>query len=142
MAAIKDLEPCSYLPRLGRPTLLAIGWLERHSEFMRGSSSPEFFRKLCELCANPWEPVASAGHHQCSLCQFEPPAFGGNVFIPHQGYIYVAPVGVVHYIAAHWYLPPQAFIQAVLACPPMRSLEYHKALLANGGRNLIKPSAA
>jgi hypothetical protein len=141
MAAIKDLAPYSYLPS-ECPALLAIGWLERESEFTRGNVPYEFFQKLSELCINPWQPIVSVGLHHCSLCQFEPPAFENNVFVPYHGRIYVAPVGVVHYIAAHWYLPPQEFIQAVLACPPMRSLEYHKALLANGGRSLIKPPAA
>ena len=138
MTAIKDLAPYYYLPS-ECTALLAIGWLEQESEFTRGNVPAEFFQKLSELCVNPWQPFVSFGVHKCRLCQFEPPAFGSNVFVPYQGHIYVAPVGVVHYIAAHWYLPPQEFIQAVLACPPMRSLEYHKALLANGGRILIKP---
>ena len=48
--------------------------------------------------------------------------------------MYAAPVAVVHYIAAHWYCPPQIFIDAVLACPQMASMEYKKALLDSGGR--------
>ncbi|WP_154668261.1 hypothetical protein [Pseudoduganella violaceinigra] len=46
--------------------------------------------------------------------------------------------GFVHYVAAHRYLPPQIFIDAVLACPAMNSMDYKRALLANGGRSLVK----
>ena len=52
--------------------------------------------------------------------------------------MYAAPVAVVHYIAAHWYCPPQIFIDAVLACPQMASMEYKKALLDSGGRDLLR----
>jgi len=38
---------------------------------------------------------------------------------------------------AAWCRPPQVFIDAVLACPPMRSAGYWQALLANGGRSLL-----
>jgi hypothetical protein len=140
MVAIKDLDPFRYLP-VERPALLAVGWLEAEGEFTRGNVPSEFFQKLGELCIDPWQPAVSAGLHQCSLCQFEPPTFTGNVYVPYHGRIYVAPVGVAHYIAAHWYRPPEEFVQAVLSCPSMRSLQYHKAMLANGGRSLITPKA-
>jgi hypothetical protein len=52
--------------------------------------------------------------------------------------IYVAPVGILHYIAAHWYKPPMAFVEAVMACPPMQSMAYKRELLANGGRVLMR----
>jgi hypothetical protein len=50
----------------------------------------------------------------------------------------VAPELIVHNIAAHWYKPPDVFIEAVLACPDMRSMEYKKAILNNRGRELLK----
>jgi hypothetical protein len=49
----------------------------------------------------------------------------------------MAPVAVAHYISAHWYRPPQIFIEAVLKCPPIDSMNYKKAPLANGGRSLV-----
>jgi len=36
----------------------------------------------------------------------------------------VAPALVIHYVEAHGYTPPDAFVQAVLACPPQGSREY------------------
>ena len=141
MATIGDLKPCHYLP-LECEALRAVGWLGAGTEYTRGKVSAEFFEKLKVLTANPWQPVGRAGRHACELCQFEAPAFGSNVFIPFGGYVYVAPVAVVHYIAAHWYRPPEEFIQGVRACPPMRSIQYYKALLANGGRSLVNKAGA
>ena len=136
MAAIRDLERCNEIP-LSCDVLLAVGWLGRESEFEKGPVSSAFHEKLITLCADPWQPVVSAGFHRCELCQFEGPQSSDNVFVPFEGKIYVAPVGVVHYVASHWYKPPQIFIDAVLACPPMGSMEYKKAILANGGRGLV-----
>jgi hypothetical protein len=141
MAAISDLEPCRYLP-LQCEGLLAVGWLEHGVPFEQGRVAEAFFAKLKALCSDPWQPVVSAGLHRCSLCQFDGPAFNGNVFIPYAGCIYVAPVGIVHYIAAHWYRPPEVFVAAVLACPPMRSMEYKRSVLAHGGRSLVGASGA
>ena len=140
MASFRDLEPCRYLP-LECEALIAVGWLGSNDEYPRGVVSEQFFSKLKSLCDSPWQPVVSAGCHPCSLCQFDAPAFSDNVFVPHGGKIYVAPVGVVHYIAAHRYLPPPVFIEAVLACPPIQSMEYKRAILANGGRSLAHSGA-
>jgi len=141
MASITDLSPCHYIP-IDCAALVAVGWLGEGSEFTRGSVSSEFFDKLKKLCADPWQPVVAAGYHSCELCQFDAPRFSSNIFIPYKGQIFVAPVGIVHYIAAHRYLPPLVFIEAVIACPPIHSMEYKKALLANGGRSLVKAAIA
>lgn len=138
MSTIKDLGPCHHLPVEGE-TFRAVGWLGPDSDYPRGAVSGEFKERLKDLCAAPWQPFISMGFHQCELCQFDGPKFNANVFVPYDGTIYIAPVGVVHYIAAHWYQPPGVFIQAVLACPPMRSMQYYKAIIANGGRSLSKP---
>src|SRR5262252_1558942 len=101
MTMVKDLEHCRYLP-LKCQALTAIGWLGPSSTFETGPVDAEFFRKLCKLTAQPWQPVVCLGLHRCELCQFDRPAFSGNVFVPHQGKIYAAPVAIVHYIAGHW----------------------------------------
>lgn len=137
MAHLEDLEQCTYLP-LPSQNLVAVGWLSRDSDFPKGEVSPEFFEKLLELCREPWQPIASAGRHGCDLCQFGGPSFSDNVFIPFHGRIYVAPVAITHYIATHWYKPPQIFMQAVEECPPMRSMAFLKAILSNGGRELVR----
>ena len=138
MTTLPDLQLCTY-PPLAPGNLLAIGWLDRDVEYPKGAVSDEFFEKLDSLCKAPWQPAVSAGMHQCNLCQFDGPRFGSNVYVPGNGNLYFAPAAVAHYVAVHWYLPPREFIEAVLACPPMRSVQYYKALLANGGRAILKP---
>jgi hypothetical protein len=139
MTSINDLEPCGYFP-LECDALTSVGWLARGAAFETGAVSEHVVGKLKELCSAPWQPIVSAGFQVCELCQFDGPRFSDNVFVPYQGKIYVAPVAVVHYISAHWYRPPQVFIDAVLNCPPIQSMDYKKALLANGGRSLVNPS--
>ncbi len=137
MTAFNDLEKCNYFP-LDCGSLVAIGWLSAQSEYTKGEVSKEFFEKLTQMAKDPWQPLVSAGIYHCELCQFNAPGFTNNVFIPFKGKIFVCPEAIVHYIAAHWYKPPQVFIEAVMNCPEMRSMEYKKAILSNGGRELIK----
>jgi len=115
-----------------------VGWLSDKSKYTKGRVKKEFFNTLSKIVKDPWQPVAGLDIHHCELCQFNPPGFSNNVFIPYRGKIYVCPEGIVHYIAAHWYKPPQIFIDAVMSCPEMRSMEYKKAILANGGSGLAK----
>lgn len=136
MTAIPDLEKCNYFP-VERENFVAIGWLGENSEYIKGSVSTEYFEKIKLLATNPWQPIASAGIHYCELCQYDKPAFKSNLFIPYNSRIYVAPEAIVHYSASHWYQPPEIFVQAVLQCPEMRSMEYKKSVLANGGRSLV-----
>ena len=83
----------------------------------------------CDVCA---------GHHECDLCRFEGESRGStNFFIPYEGAIYVCPELIVHYINAHGYSPPELFCRAVLACPPMRSMPYLRAIAACGGAHAI-----
>ena len=137
MSEFKDLEKCTYFP-LNCENLIAVGWLSNKTKYQKGPVENIFFKRLFEIAKDPWEPVASAGIHNCELCQFEPPGFYRNLFVPYRGKIYVSPEGIVHYIATHWYQPPAVFIDAVLNCPEIRSMEYKKAILANGGRGLTK----
>ena len=137
MTIIADLERCDYLP-VPSDGLVAIGWLGREAEYTRGAVTSEFVDKLKDLFVNPWQPVVSGGWHECDLCQFNGPCFNDNLFVPHEGKIYVAPEGIVHYIETHWYQPPAEFITAVKKCPDMNSMEYKKALLENGGRPMVK----
>jgi hypothetical protein len=58
-----------------------------------------------------------------------------NLFVPGTGVVFVAPGGIVHYVEAHSYLPPQEFVEAVLRCPDLSSEEYCRALYAANGNN-------
>lgn len=137
MSYYKDLEKCDYFP-FNYDKLLAVGWLSNEHKFPKGVVSSEFFKKLCDLSVDPWAPIISAGGHTCELCQYDPPMFSKNLFIPYKNIIYVAPVAITHYIAQHWYKPPDIFVEAIKNCPEMNSMEFKKYLLENGGRELMK----
>jgi len=152
----EDLAECTYFPFKDTSRLLSVGWLERGKPFNIGEIDQEVFERLCELTQNPWSPVGCAGVHHCELCRFTQDSVGfylkkeGNIntiryevsaaskgvslFVPGTGVLYVSPTSITHYIDAHGYCPPAEFCESVLRCPPMRSMAYLKAILANGGR--------
>jgi hypothetical protein len=144
-----EFEDLSVIHPSGR--LVAVGWLGRESLYERGYVSTSVFAKLVDLLADPWQPNERVGMHYCDLCRFT----GGNpdmtyrgisvrmgtanLYVPDEGYIFVAPSLILHYIDAHEYAPPETFCAAVLACPPVRSPEYFRALI-RGGLHDVFPS--
>jgi hypothetical protein len=143
MTWFPDLSPCDYFGPQLATSLIAVGWLERDRPYETGKVATGVYEALVALVRNPWQPVASAGSHECDLCLFEgEPRCADTVFIPASGYLYVSPTLITHYINAHGYHPPTNFCNAVLACPPTRSMEYLKALLASGGSHLVELATA
>ena len=138
MAYFPDLSPCTYFGEEAGAFLYAIGWLESDHPIPSGQVSLAFFEKLMLLCKSPWRPElapVSCGIHPCSLCRFN--GVGNqrliagctNVFIPFSKGLFVFPELLPHYISAHNYAPPPEFVDAVMACPPMRSMDYLKQIL-------------
>jgi hypothetical protein len=137
MAWYEDLTPCDYFGTERASFLRSVGWLSRGRHFPTGTVDERVYPKLVELLLDPWQPAVATGPHPCDLCLYKPEARGvKNLFLPGNGCIFVCPELIVHYMNAHGYCPPQVFCDAVLACPAMRSMEYHKAVLANGGHHL------
>lgn len=94
----------------------------REHPFTRGSSPPDFVSALREHVATAWQPVVAAGVHECEICANA--RAGGNLWIPAPQVVFVAPEMIAHYVEAHGYKPPDAFVRAVMACPPQGSREY------------------
>lgn len=138
----EDLAECDYFGEKYSKILTAVGWLEKGNEYSTGSIPRDVYFKLCELKKNPWRFAVFLGVHQCDLCQFqfenESNVGTSNIFIPHNKKIYVCPELITHYINAHHYLPPREFVEAVFLCPPMRSMEYLKKIVENGGKDLVR----
>ena len=123
---------------------LAVGWLHPAHEYSNGSVDVEFFKRLVDMLLSPWQPHAVAGRHRCPFCRFTGgPAqlsFDGSVIavgasilvVPTKEAIFVAPSMIAHYVDAHDYAPPSAFMQAVTQCPEMRSMPYFRLLRAHG----------
>lgn len=124
----------------------AVGWLDPAQAYATGRVPHGVFDALMTLSVNPWQPTATLGVHRCGFCVHT----GGpglvqkddwsvrignrTLFVPGERVLYVAPVMVVHYIDAHGYKPPEEFVQAVLACPPMRGMAYMRMLHELGVR--------
>jgi hypothetical protein len=148
MTHYRDLSACDYFgPDQGK--LIAIGWLEPEHEYSRGTVQADFFRALVHLLIAPWQPAVAAGRHTCRLCRFTggPSALqygdlaikvgAANLFVPSATCIFVAPSLVAHYIDSHGYAPPAEYQQAVLSCPPMRSIAYLQGIRKHDGHRLL-----
>jgi hypothetical protein len=153
---IADLDLCRYHPgpldaENWTSPLLAVGWLEHPHGFTSGVTEKALVEKLYAML----EKIQSAYFHyqfrgvvDCSLClasghPFPIPRYSQtNIFVPGHDVVYVAPGGIVHYIEAHAYLPPEQFVDAVLRCPDCLSDEYCAALVrSNRGKELPIESA-
>lgn len=104
-----------------------IGWLGNGYSFETARPSAMFIANLYF-----WMGVARVnllrGYHECDFCndRNERPFVeidgvrtwlgSSEIWIPgKKGRVYAAPDLVLHYIESHQYLPPQEFIEAVLA---------------------------
>jgi hypothetical protein len=68
----------------------------------------------------------AGGPHTSEFCkEFRA---SGNLGIPADGVLFVAPEMVAHYVEKHEYLPPPEFIQAVLMTPAPGTVEYAEAV--------------
>ena len=135
-----ELRYDEFLSNLG-PSVRPIGYLYHGDNFSTGETTTAHFDELKTIINNDVNPigVASGGIHQCNLCQFDGPIGKSiDIWIPHGSTMFVCPSLITHYIAAHRFLPPSDFLDAVLACPDMQSMEYKKAFLAAGGSEIRK----
>ncbi|UWE13291.1 DUF7919 family protein [Actinacidiphila bryophytorum] len=102
-----------YRPAYAR---LNVGWLEAGRPYSTGAVPAVFVAKLAAV-QQVQLMNECLGFHECGLCpEGEAPEGNGEVRIPGAtGVAYAAPFLVGHYVTAHGYRPPQAFVDAVLA---------------------------
>ena len=129
----------AYFPDLGTESQIsrasfvrAVGWLAADHSYSVGETSPEFVEKL-RLMAEQWFASTSTlawpvtfGVHICEFCGNV--RAGGNFGVPSGSILYVAPEMICHYVEAHGYKPPDAFINAVLECPLPDTPEYGRSV--------------
>ncbi len=132
MTYFPDLSNCTYFGDQLTPHLLAIGWIDFNQSYSKGQlSDKRVYDRLLKFRYEGIEYHNRLGPYKCQLCQFE---WGiRNLFIPGNGFIFVCPEMITHYINSHWYHPPPVFCDAVMACPDMQTTEYKKLFLQNGG---------
>ena len=129
----------AYFPDMGTATQIAsgpsvrdVGWLTVTVPYATGEMPPEFVSKL-RLLATHWGAStealgwpAAGGPHTCEICGRARAA--GNFGVPGDSVLYVAPEMVAHYVEAHSYAPPDAFVGAVLRCPLPGTPDYVRAV--------------
>lgn len=88
-----------------------VGWLERGHAFPVGEPDEEFVTSLRHACSTQrW--AVMRGLYPCPLCGGA--AGHSEIRIQGDGVVYAAPTLVAHYVEAHRYAPPQAFVDAVI----------------------------
>jgi hypothetical protein len=144
MAYYKDFTVCGYFPEntwLCRS--MAVGWIEHGRPFETGDVPAGLVQKLQSLrreFEETFPRLLIRGLHSCTVCENSDSAAASldgshvNLFIPHRGFVFVAPGRIDHYIEAHRYQPPESFVSSVLECPSPSSAEYREMVrIANRG---------
>jgi len=107
---------------------LNIGWLEVGRDYPKGQVSSAFLEALFVMLADRQNHRnVTRGYHQCHFCdrfswkdlkieRSGRTALLGDaeIHVLCGTQLYVAPTLVYHYIESHGYLPPKAFVDAVL----------------------------
>ena len=136
MSYYADLTPCDnyFCEPEDAPLapVLAVGWLDGTKPFTTGDPGIEVYRRLQEFRQAGWDYTCFLGSHDCELCRYDQTSGTTNLWVPGDGVVYCAPELILHYIAAHGYLPPKVFREAVLQCPPYGTSEHLEALRAYG----------
>jgi hypothetical protein len=117
----------SYFPDLTQyeygnvePGVLNVGWLGAGMDYPRGDTPEDFRETLRRLVEKPI--LFHRGYHVCEFCAIgeaaktAPSSFKGSGQIRVQdqnGTWYAAPTMIYHYVVAHGYQPPPAFVAAV-----------------------------
>lgn|SRR6185312_1396314 len=123
----EDLSPYEYDRRPANPAIVNVGWLSVDRPYQAGNVPPAFLEAIRTLVASPVNLYR--GVHACEFCpspmttrngapwwQPVPGSTGsGEIRVTGgDGRTYVAPVLLLHYLEAHRYRPPDAFVAAVL----------------------------
>lgn len=118
MTFFADLTTHTYMFGREEEGVLNIGWLGEGKTIPTGSTSQEFHAFLAVMCENCIGK--HRGMHGCEYCTKNSPCsspFHGNGQIrvrDQSGTWYSAPTLIHHYVVDHGYLPPDAFVGAVL----------------------------
>jgi hypothetical protein len=114
-------------------SILNIGWIGYNTSYSLGDAPNNFIEKLKKLIANsesfPFKPIVwrSRGQDMCPVCQSRDLVLqeGENIeilgssefFIPCNidNSYFISPSLIYHFITDRKYLPPQKFIDSVLA---------------------------
>jgi hypothetical protein len=139
MTPLADLAPYTYHPRSVPAGVVcrAVGWLGHGHPFPTGAAPEGFVERLGRLCRDE-RRATMRGFHVCDLGGHPTPSSDREPDVPlpiHadvdgaslmlgsaevrvvavDGTWLTAPTLVLHYVTDHGYLPPDAFVEAVMA---------------------------
>lgn len=128
LAALMYFEDLSfYTTPSGRvvPQALNVGWLDRLHPFDHGNFDRDLLQRLTVLALHK-PSRRTRGYHQCGFCTEYPIAVRDGDHLRHLGSaeiwiprgpdeFFASPNMLPHYIDAHGYRPPEAFITALRA---------------------------
>jgi hypothetical protein len=142
MAYFPDLSQYRYVNyRPGVPEL-NVGWLSAAMEFGKKKATDALLDRVWNYCALSFEETR--GRHVCEFCPEDTSRVAERLgqrlhlgsaeirVLSRSGEIYAAPNLIYHYMLAHDYDPPEAFVDALLTGPLVTSLEYVDRLSAVG----------
>ena len=114
MAFFKDMTPYTYHhPEEEQANTLNVGWLESGCPFPIGATSESFHQALAMICRNRMNRMR--GFQSCGFCKSESHRSSAEIRVAIRDRVFAAPELIHHYVVAHNYLPPDEFIEAVLA---------------------------
>jgi len=142
MAYFKDLSDYRYHEAgFHRPRAKNIGWLAAGTPFQKSAPSNDFLDALWRYCKV--SVAQMRGMHDCEICpkeiahkcafvekDYETLLLGSaeiRVF-SENGVIFAAPTLIYHYVTAHHYQPPEAFMTALFKSVGPPDPEYFESL--------------
>ena len=106
-----DLSPYAYIGV--EPSTLTVGWLDAEHPLAVGESSSQFIDRLRPFLLTPVKQTR--GFHRCPFCSDPMARSSAEIrVVSTSGVTYAAPALILHYVEAHKYLPPAAFVAAVI----------------------------
>jgi len=110
---IDDLSSLVYAPESHKGVQVrSVGWLGRVVP-TEGAMSSGVFEALRALRERAFHGCGDLGVHECEICgQYQD---SGELWLDAGDIRYVVPAMILHYCEEHSYLPPEEFMQALLA---------------------------
>jgi hypothetical protein len=120
MSYFADLTPYTYRLSEEAPDKVNVGWLDKEHPFPIGDSNQDFQLALGSLSQNRVNQMR--GIHLCDFCCGKNrPGSSPEIRVQGPHKVYAAPLLIHQYVTVHRYLPPQEFIDAVIASVRIRA---------------------
>jgi hypothetical protein len=136
MSYFDDLSVYEYIRDCARPGTRNVGWLAESHAFAKAVPSDALLDTLWAYCKV--SVAATRGWHDCDWCVGQ--AYRGErngeklmlgtaeIRVFSAEAVFAAPTLIYHYVAEHYYQPPLAFVEALMAGPVPPAPAYFQRL--------------